>query len=134
MHRIGLLLLLLPVAASAEVGDKVASIPALWWQAAAIGLAGLLAGGYRFLLGCVVLLFAGLFAWAGASMLSEPHMSESLARELAGHYAPAVYGSSALMFALILLGMAWGWRRGGLQGDRPRPNNSSKPTPLRGAA
>ena len=134
MHRIGLLLFFLPAMASAEVGDRVASISALWWQAAAIGLAGLCAGRYRFLLGCVVLLFAGLFAWAGVSMLTEPYIGESLAKEFAGRYALAVYGSNTLMLALVLLGMAWGWRRGGLLGDRPRPNNSSKPTPLRGAA
>ena len=37
-------------------------------------------------------------------------------------------------FFLILLGLAWGWRRTGLLGDRPRPNNSFKPKPLRGSA
>ena len=134
MHRIGLFLLILPAVAPAEVADKVASVPALSWQATAVGVAGLLAGRYRFLLGCVVLLFAALIAWGGASMLSEPYIGESLAKEFTGRYALAVYGSNALMLALILLGMAWGWRRCGLLGDRPRPNNSSKPTPLRGAA
>jgi len=67
-------------------------------------------------------------------MLSEPYIGESLAKEFTGRYALAVYGSNTLMLALILLGMAWGLRRCGLLGDRPRPNNSSKPTPLRGAA
>lgn len=134
MHRIGLLLLLLPGVASAEVGDKVASIPALWWQAAAIGVVGLLAGRYRSLLGCVVLLFAGLFAWAGVSTLNAPFIGGSLAHEFAGRYALAVYGSSTLMLGLVLLGTAWGWRRGGLPGDRERPDRASGPKPLRGSS
>ena len=134
MHLLLLLLLMLPSAACAEVSDKVPSVAALWLQAGALGSVALLAGWYRCLLGVVLLLFTCILAWSGLDMLADPGLGPALATEFSGRYAVAVYGSNALLLSLNIAGIVWGWWRVGLLGDRPRPNNSSKPTPLRGAA
>jgi len=125
MKRLLLLSLLLPATCHAEVMDKEPSLAFLavsWFVLSA--LAYLSARRLPWLL-VLVLPAAALVLGGAAVETTDPSVGPAMAAEAGAVYVAAPWAALLSVVAVTAFGL---WRR------RCAPNNSSKPTPLRGAA
>ena len=113
MHRAFLIILvaLWPMAASAEVSDKIPSVTSLWVTAAVIGALGLAAGMHRLAFGVAVTLAAALVGWSSLYLAQETEIRSAILAEQGAAYYSSLYWSSALMLVACAAGLALGWLR-----------------------
>ena len=110
-------LFLLAQPAAAEVSDKIASQPGLWVTGLVVGTIAFIAGAIRPLLGVLVGGFALFLAWGTHSIVADPHIGPAVLAEQGRAYWWAVYGSSALMLCLTVVGVAVGLHRATVAGS-----------------
>jgi len=127
MRATALLLLLLPVAAHAEVMDKEFSAAAVWAWAIAPSVITFLAARYRPWLLLLVLPAPVLFYIAQLLEVADRYVGPAIAREAGTPYLVASWGGPLALVMGLLLGLVARSRRGS-------PNISSKRTRVPRAA
>jgi len=104
MNRIFLVLLALPAPALAEVSDKMATQPSLWFSGGLVGV--LLVLGIRWskwvnFIGVPLAVLFFYFAW---NTLRQPYIGPAIIKEQGTPYILALYGSAALVALGVVLG------------------------------
>ena len=122
-----LLLLLIPIAAHAEVMDKESSSLAVWLWATVPAVLGFLAARYRPRLLLFVLPLPTLFFIAHLLEVRDPYVGPAIAREAGISYLVASWGEPCFLALATLLGLI-------LRRRVSSPNSSSKRTRVPRAA
>ena len=109
MSRISLLLflLLIPLAASAEVMDKEPSALSLWLWALVPIAPALLAARYRPWLLLLILPAPLLFFTAQIAEVSDPHVGPAILQEAGSLYVAVSWAGLVALAAAVLVGFWW---------------------------
>ena len=104
MKKICALLLLLPVSAIAEVSDKMATQPGLWFSGLIAGILVAAAVRWTKWLNLIGVPLVVLFFYFAYDTLAQPNIGPAIIREQGVPYIIALYGSAVL----VLLGLIAG--------------------------
>lgn len=104
-------LLLLAMPASAEVSDKILSIPGMWLQAVLIGGVAILAGRFRWWLGLPFMILPIVVALSTFGLRHSPDLGPAIISEQGEPYFLNFYASALLAALMVGAGVWMGWRR-----------------------
>lgn len=106
-----LLVFVLPIAAWAEVSDKVPSIGFLLGQAAIFTVIAFVAARYRWWLALVGLAWGLMMLWGSFDLLSDPFLGPALRQEQGDRYFMFAFAGDIAVVLGALAGGVLGWRR-----------------------
>jgi hypothetical protein len=100
----GAVAFMVPLAALAEVSDKVLTIPQIWWWSVPGAVVAFVAWRYRYWCGFVVMLPAVSRSLAAVATVLDTHVGPAIRAEQGWPYIASAYGSFALVLTACIGG------------------------------
>lgn len=108
---IGVVLLLFAAPVSAEVSEKMLSVPGMWVQAVLIGCVAILVGRFRWWLGLPFMVLPIVIALSTFGLRHTSGLGPDIIKEQGESYFLNFYASALLAAVLVGMGIWIGWRR-----------------------